>query len=149
MADTLLLVADDQAALDDLGAHFERHGYEVLRESNREAAVLTFRARRPALVLLDIPPDPRGLALFAQLRQENAAVILLTRVREAEHLSAEQRARTPIDRRYQAHTLSEVERQHIERTLRHHGGNRTRAALELGISRATLINKIKVYSLNL
>jgi len=142
MADTLLLVADDQAALDDLGAHFERHGYEVLRESNREAAVVTFRARRPALVLLDIPPDPHGLALFAQLRQENAAVILLTRVREAEQ-------RTPLDRRYHAHTLSEVERQHIERTLRHHGGNRTRAALELGISRATLINKIKVYSLNI
>jgi transcriptional regulator with PAS, ATPase and Fis domain len=42
-----------------------------------------------------------------------------------------------------------VERLHIERTLRQHGGNRTRAAHELGISRATLINKIKTYSLNL
>jgi transcriptional regulator with PAS, ATPase and Fis domain len=79
--------------------------------------------------------------LFAQLRQENASVILLARVRET--------PRMPTDRRYQATTLSEMERQHIERTLRHHGGNRTRAALELGISRATLINKIKAYSLNL
>jgi len=52
-------------------------------------------------------------------------------------------------RRYQAQSLSEVERQHIERTLRHHGGNRTRAAIELGISRATLINKIKAYSLHI
>ena len=59
------------------------------------------------------------------------------------------RQRAPTDRRYQAQSLSDVERQHIERTLRHHGGNRTRAALELGISRATLINKIKAYSLNL
>jgi Nif-specific regulatory protein len=42
-------------------------------------------------------------------------------------------------------TLDELERQHIERTLRHHNGNRTRAAHELGISRATLINKIKRY----
>ena len=141
MPDTLLVVADDQSALDDLGAHFESHGYEVLRESNREAAVVTFRARRPAIVLLDLPADARGLALYAQLRQENASVILLTRVRET--------PRVPTDRRYQATTLSEVERQHIERTLRHHGGNRTRAALELGISRATLINKIKAYSLNL
>ena len=141
MPDTLLVVADDQSALDDLGAHFERHGYEVLRESNREAAVLTFRARRPAIVLLDVSPDARGLALYAQFRQENAAVILLTRVRET--------ARMATDRRYQATTLSEVERQHIERTLRHHGGNRTRAALELGISRATLINKIRTYSLNI
>ena len=66
-----------------------------------------------------------------------------------DHLPNDLRQRAPTDRRYQAQSLSEVERQHIERTLRHHGGNRTRAALELGISRATLINKIKVYSLNL
>jgi DNA-binding NtrC family response regulator len=50
---------------------------------------------------------------------------------------------------YHARSLSDVERQHIERTLRHHGGNRTHAAMELGISRATLINKIKAYSLKL
>ena len=66
-----------------------------------------------------------------------------------EHLPPDLRQRATTDRRYQAQSLSEVERQHIERTLRHHGGNRTRAAAELGISRATLINKIKVYSLNL
>ena len=66
-----------------------------------------------------------------------------------EHLPNDLRQRAPTERRYQALSLSEVERQHIERTLRHHGGNRTRAALELGISRATLINKIKAYSLNI
>ena len=53
------------------------------------------------------------------------------------------------DRRHLALTLEDVERQHIERALRFHGGNRTRAAQELGISRATLINKIKVYALDL
>ncbi len=53
------------------------------------------------------------------------------------------------DRCHLPQTLAEVERQHIERTLRFHGGNRTRAAQELGISRATLINKIKVYGLDL
>ena len=66
-----------------------------------------------------------------------------------EHLPTDVRPRAPTDRRYHAQSLSEVERQHIERTLRHHGGNRTRAALALGISRATLINKIKAYSLNI
>ena len=65
-----------------------------------------------------------------------------------EQLPPDLRQRSPTDRRYQAQSLSEMERQHIERTLRHHSGNRTRAALELGISRATLINKIKAYSLN-
>ena len=44
-------------------------------------------------------------------------------------------------------TLAEVERMHIDRTLRAHNANRTRAARELGISRATLIKKIKEYGL--
>jgi DNA-binding NtrC family response regulator len=44
-------------------------------------------------------------------------------------------------------TLAEVERIHIDRTLRAHNANRTRAARELGISRATLIKKIKEYGL--
>jgi DNA-binding NtrC family response regulator len=50
---------------------------------------------------------------------------------------------------HRARTLAEVERDQIERALRHHAGNRTRAARELGISRATLINKIKTYALDL
>ncbi|HEX4934111.1 MAG TPA: helix-turn-helix domain-containing protein, partial [Gemmatimonadaceae bacterium] len=44
-------------------------------------------------------------------------------------------------------TLEEVERAHIDRTLRAHDANRTRAAKELGISRATLIKKIREYGL--
>ncbi|HKW41762.1 MAG TPA: helix-turn-helix domain-containing protein [Gemmatimonadales bacterium] len=50
---------------------------------------------------------------------------------------------------HQPQALAEVERAHIEKTLRFHGGNRTRAAHELGISRATLINKIKSYRLDI
>ncbi|HEX6534426.1 MAG TPA: sigma-54 dependent transcriptional regulator [Gemmatimonadaceae bacterium] len=63
-----------------------------------------------------------------------------------EHLSADvRRASGGALARHEPLTLAEVERAHIERTLRAHGGNRTRAARELGISRATLINKIKMY----
>jgi len=65
-----------------------------------------------------------------------------------EHLPGEFRARPGIgDRRHTPMSIEDLERQHIERTLRYHGGNRTRAAKELGISRATLINKIKLYGL--
>jgi DNA-binding NtrC family response regulator len=63
-----------------------------------------------------------------------------------EHLPSDMRQRQ-VERRYQPLSLADVERSHIERALRHHRGNRTRAAHELGISRATLINKIKVYGL--
>jgi DNA-binding NtrC family response regulator len=44
-------------------------------------------------------------------------------------------------------TITDVERAHIHRTLRAHNSNRTHAARELGISRATLIKKIKEYGL--
>jgi two-component system response regulator HydG len=65
-----------------------------------------------------------------------------------EHLPGEFRARAGMgDRRHTPMTLSALEHQHIDKTLRYHGGNRTRAAKELGISRATLINKIKVYNI--
>jgi two-component system response regulator HydG len=66
-----------------------------------------------------------------------------------EHLPGEFRARPGIgDRRHTPMSLDVLEHQHIERTLRYHGGNRTRAAKELGISRATLINKIKLYAIS-
>nr|MBA2627764.1 sigma-54-dependent Fis family transcriptional regulator [Gemmatimonadales bacterium] len=66
-----------------------------------------------------------------------------------EHLPGEFRARPGVgDRRHTPLSLDDLERQHIERTLKHHAGNRTRAAVELGISRATLINKIKRYTIS-
>lgn len=48
---------------------------------------------------------------------------------------------------HEPRSLEEVERAHIDRTLRAHGHNRTHAAKELGISRATLIKKIREYEL--
>lgn len=132
-------------------------GLGVLERLRREGAaviVLTAQGDRDGAVdammlgaenVLTKPVDVALLAAAvarvaekARLSRENAR--LLARVHAIEQ---------PADRRYHAHTLSEVERKHIERALRHHGGNRTRAAIELGISRATLINKIKAYSLNL
>ncbi len=44
-------------------------------------------------------------------------------------------------------SLSEVEKAHIDRTLKANQHNRTHAARELGISRATLIKKIREYAL--
>ena len=43
--------------------------------------------------------------------------------------------------------LAAVEREHIQRILEKTEGNRTRAAEILGITRQTLINKLKMYGL--
>lgn len=66
-----------------------------------------------------------------------------------ELLPADWRKAGGADGRHKPQALAEVERAHIETTLRFHEGNRTRAARELGISRATLINKIKAYGLDI
>ena len=44
-------------------------------------------------------------------------------------------------------SLEETERRQIARMLRHTGGNRRQAALLLGISRSTLLSKIRRYGL--
>ena len=67
---------------------------------------------------------------------------------EAAHLPGEVREASGVgDGQHVARTLEDVERVHVERTLRVHDGNRTHAARELGISRATLIKKIREYGL--
>jgi DNA-binding NtrC family response regulator len=44
-------------------------------------------------------------------------------------------------------SLDEIERRHIVRALAHQGGNRSRTARSLGISRATLYDKLGRYGL--
>lgn len=63
------------------------------------------------------------------------------------HLPPEVRDPVGFDGEYVPRTLAELEQLHIERTLRRHRQNRTHAAIELGISRATLIKKIREYGL--
>lgn len=46
-------------------------------------------------------------------------------------------------------TLHEMEKTHIIRTLKRNNGNRTRASIDLGITRRTLQNKLKEYSIEI
>lgn len=176
MAERVLLVTGDETlaravALLAVGA-------ELLRERDGMSGLGACERTRPDVVVWDeelVAP----VAIVARLRASGAGVVVVVgrggvaagvqalregaeqfvvRPVDPEHLAVAvaraadagrwRRAATqePL---YQPHTLADVERDQIERTLRHHGGNRTRAARELGISRATLINKIRAYALDL
>ena len=85
-----------------------------------------------------------------ELRNVLERALLLARGTPAvlpQHLPAEVRGGDDLPSPHVSRTLAEVERAHIDRTLRAHAANRTRAARELGISRATLIKKIREYEL--
>ena len=53
----------------------------------------------------------------------------------------------PVELPSGSRSLKELERQAIIASLNRWDGNRTRAAMELGLTRRTLINKIKEYGL--
>ena len=128
------------------------------------------RAQGGAVILLTGPGDLATAARAMQLGAEHVLAqpvdlahlaAAAARVGEKVRLGRENqllRARTHWtegleggggERRHVPQTLADVERRQIEKALRYHAGNRTRSAQELGISRATLINKIKTYGLDL
>ncbi|HKS06413.1 MAG TPA: sigma-54 dependent transcriptional regulator [Gemmatimonadaceae bacterium] len=86
-----------------------------------------------------------------ELRNVLERALLLGRGRDAvgpEHLPAEVRGATGAQvEHHVARSLNDIERAHIDRTLRALNFNRTHAAKELGISRATLIKKIREYQI--
>ena len=136
----------------------------AVRERTREDR-LSLITRMLADLRKELPDGPSGLStevverLLAynwpgnvrEMRNVLERALILGRGRSlvsVEHLPGEFRARPGVgDRRHTPLSLDDLERQHIDRTLKHHAGNRTRAAAELGISRATLINKIKRYTI--
>ena len=79
MADSILLIDDDEGVLRSIGAYFERMGAEVYREGTVKEGLDTFDRVRPDVVVLDLHlPDADGLSALEQLKSKNAAVVLLT-----------------------------------------------------------------------
>jgi transcriptional regulator with PAS, ATPase and Fis domain len=120
----------------------------LVTELRRGIARAPYGVSDEALEVIGSYPWPGNVR---ELRNVLERALLLARGEElvgVTHLAAEVRgigddASLP----HVSRSLAAVERAHIERTLRAHGDNRTRAARELGISRATLIKKIREYEL--
>jgi DNA-binding NtrC family response regulator len=80
---------------------------------------------------------------------ERAMILAAGEGVRVEHLPVDIRKNVAVaENGQEPSTLADVERRHVDRMLRWCKGNRTHAARQLGISRATLIKKIKVYQLD-
>ncbi|MGE5144867.1 MAG: helix-turn-helix domain-containing protein [Acidobacteriota bacterium] len=176
MSQRVLLVTGDETLARAVAGLAE--GAELLRERDGPGGLGACEGTQPDVVIWDEEvADP--VAAVTRLVASGASVVVVVgrggvaagvralregaehfvvRPLDPDHLAvavaraAEARAWRRVAAReppYRPRTLDDVERDQIERTLRHHGGNRTRAARDLGISRATLINKIRGYALDL
>lgn len=77
----ILAVDDDEAILDFLKEVAESQGYDFLKASRGEEALVKIKEDKPDLVLLDIEmPDLNGLEVLGLIREEDKTlpVIILT-----------------------------------------------------------------------
>lgn len=117
----LLVIAGDTAAREDLLAEFRGAGHRVLAVPDGSAGVEALGSLGFDILVLDL-----GLADLS-----------LATLREA--LAPGQPS--------EPDSLEAAEGRHIALTLRYTGGNRRRAAQLLGISRSTLLHKVRKYGL--
>jgi DNA-binding NtrC family response regulator len=120
----------------------------LMRELQGQLAAAPAELAESALEQLLHHPWPGNIRELRNVLERAMIMARGARRIGGEHLPSE--VRRPVGPglgRHVPRSLAEVERAHIERTLRAHNANRTRAARELGISRATLINKIKAYNI--
>jgi len=171
----LLIVDDEMAFTNVVAAYFRRAGFAVTTAYTAAEAQAAAEPEAVDVLLLDVRlPDGSGLDLLEAFGSPRPATVVLTAygdvptavdamrrgacdvltkptelaaigaaVRRALDTSARHRATPTLAPR----SLDAVERAHIAQILRQHDGNRTHTARALGISRATLIKKIRDYGL--
>jgi DNA-binding response OmpR family regulator len=81
--ETILVIEDDRDIIEIIQYNFEREGYRVLTATNGEKGIDEARARRPALIVLDLMlPGVDGIEVCKRLRHQsetrNIPIVILT-----------------------------------------------------------------------
>lgn len=86
MTTTLLLVEDDRAVREALGAAMRAEGYRVIEAGDGESALDRFDLDRPDLVLLDIRlPDLSGFEVCRRLRERSVVPVIMVTAQDDTH----------------------------------------------------------------
>ncbi len=91
-AKKVLIVEDEEPMRKILHDEFEREGFVVFAEENRERGLDTALKEKPDIILLDIVmPEMDGLTMLKELRKDswgkNAKVVLLTNYSDIDKIS--------------------------------------------------------------
>jgi len=169
MATAVLLISDHPAMTRACAEAVQPSA--LVHETSVAAGLARCQRAAPDLVLLDLGLPDRPHDLIPRLRARALPVIALgdghdpAAAAHALELGAAQFLARPLDARLVRAavaralaavgadagaelSLADAERRQMVRALEAHGGNRTHAARALGVARATLIKKIKLYGLD-
>jgi DNA-binding response OmpR family regulator len=85
MAQTILVVEDEDTLRDELSYQLEQEGYRVVRASDGGEALDRFRKSKPDLILLDLMlPVMSGVEVTRVVRKESDVPILILTARDSE-----------------------------------------------------------------
>src|SRR3954470_503111 len=85
MAQTILVVEDEDTLRDELSYQLEQEGYRVVRASDGAEALNRFRKEKPDLILLDLMlPIMSGVEVTRVVRRESDVPILILTARDSE-----------------------------------------------------------------
>jgi DNA-binding response OmpR family regulator len=85
MAQSILLVEDEDTLRETLAEQLEQDGYRVTTAADGAAALSAFRSTKPDLVLLDLMlPELAGMEVLRILRRESDVPVLLLTARASE-----------------------------------------------------------------
>src|SRR2546423_1999093 len=85
MARTILVVEDDATLRETLVDALDVEGFRVVSAADGRAALTTFRAEKPDLVLLDLMlPELSGIEVCRIIRAESGVPILMLTARDSE-----------------------------------------------------------------
>ena len=85
MAQTILVVEDEDTLRDELSYQLEQEGYRVVRAADGGQALERFRKEKPDLILLDLMlPVMSGVEVTRVVRRESDVPILILTARDSE-----------------------------------------------------------------
>ena len=147
----ILLVDDEEAISDNLGAFLERSGFQVSLAKNGEQALNSIQRMQPDIVIMDVlMPVMDGRQALRQLRKEEnwIPVILLTQIGEATEraMALEEGADDYLNKPFNPHELVARIRAVLRRAKRGHPP--LAAAWKLTSGPITLDRRAKRITLN-